>query len=348
MIFVNDGLSDEELFDKNIIADLSRVGSTETKSLIMGLLVMKLQEYRQTSGLVNSPLRHVTVLEEAHNLLKRTSTEQISETANLLGKSVEMLANAIAEMRTYGEGFIITDQSPGLLDISVIRNTNTKIILRLPDESDRQLVGKAAGLNDDQIVELARLPCGVASVYQNDWIQPVLCKVKHYKTPDTLYQYQQHEPDQAVENEAALNELKKRITCYLLSNVVKEPIEEDIASLRENVLKSALDNGLKTRIITCLSKYTRPPENSKTITDIIADMYRYSQTAVNKALAGFPVSNEWAVMLYDDITPRIDAFNEKMQRIILNCIIVEIAMRDNRLRELPQKWNELKWDGYKL
>ena len=35
-------------------------------------------------------------------------------------KSVEMLANAIAEMRTYGEGVIIADQAPGLLDMSVI------------------------------------------------------------------------------------------------------------------------------------------------------------------------------------------------------------------------------------
>ena len=63
--------------------------------------------------------------------MKRTSTEQVSESSNLIGKSVEMLANSIAEMRTYGEGFIIADQAPGLLDLSVIRNTNTKIIVRL-------------------------------------------------------------------------------------------------------------------------------------------------------------------------------------------------------------------------
>lgn len=109
LIFTNDELSMEELFDENVIADLSRVGSSETKSLIMGMLVLKLQEYRMTQGEMNAPLRHITVLEEAHNLLKRTSTEQVSETANLLGKSVEMIANAIAEMRTYGEGFIIAD-----------------------------------------------------------------------------------------------------------------------------------------------------------------------------------------------------------------------------------------------
>lgn len=111
LIFCSDDLSDGELFDKNVIVDLSRVGSTETKSLIMGMLVIRLNEYRMTSGKINSPLSHVTVLEEAHNLLKRTSTEQSSESSNLLGKSVELMANAIAEMRTYGEGFIIADQS---------------------------------------------------------------------------------------------------------------------------------------------------------------------------------------------------------------------------------------------
>ena len=189
LIFSNDELTNEHLFDSNVIVDLSRVGSTETKSLLMGILVLKLQEYRMANGDMNAELKHITVLEEAHNLLKRTSTEQMAESANLLGKSVEMLANAIAEMRTYGEGFIIADQAPGLMDLSVIRNTNTKIIMRLPDFSDRDLVGKSANLNDDQIIELAKLPKGVAAVYQNEWIQPVLCKVEKVEYDKTDYQY---------------------------------------------------------------------------------------------------------------------------------------------------------------
>lgn len=180
-----DELPDSELFDKNVIVDLSRVGSSETKALLMGVLILKLQEHRMEqradgTNKPNSGLRHITVLEEAHNLLRRTSMEQSQESSNLQGKSVEMLTNAIAEMRTYGEGFIIADQSPGLLDMAVIRNTNTKIVLRLPDESDRMLVGKAAGLNDEQIVELSRLDTGVAAVYQNHWLEPVLCKVDYF------------------------------------------------------------------------------------------------------------------------------------------------------------------------
>ncbi|WP_223450890.1 ATP-binding protein [Faecalibacterium prausnitzii] len=184
VLCAEDALSDAEMFDQNVIVDLSRVGSMETKSLLMGILVMKLQEYRMCSSGMNSRLRHVTVLEEAHNLLRKTSAEQSQEGANLQGKSVEMLANAIAEMRTYGEGFIIADQASGLLDMSVIRNTNTKIILRLPDEEDRKLVGKSAALKEAQIDELSKLPLGVAAVYQNEWPEAVLCKIEAYPMPE--------------------------------------------------------------------------------------------------------------------------------------------------------------------
>lgn len=191
----HDGIGDADLFDRNVIVDLSRVGSTETKALLMGILVIKLQEYRMDrAGEGNAALQHLTVLEEAHNLLRRTSSEQSQESSNLQGKSVEMLANAIAEMRTYGEGFVIADQSPGLLDMSVIRNTNTKIIMRLPDESDRILVGRAAGLDDDQIMELAKLDVGVGAVFQNHWLKPVLCKVNYF---DDTRPFAYEPPEQA-------------------------------------------------------------------------------------------------------------------------------------------------------
>lgn len=90
-IFTPNELTSEELFDENVIIDLSRTGSIETKSLIMGLLIMKMQEYRMASQVENNNgLKHLTVLEEAHNLLKRTSSDQSSDSSNLLGKSVEI------------------------------------------------------------------------------------------------------------------------------------------------------------------------------------------------------------------------------------------------------------------
>lgn len=177
-IFSENAIDDSVLFDENTIVDLSRIGSAETKALLMGVLVLKLSEYRQsTASGMNCPVKHITILEEAHNLLKRTSTDQGQESANVQGKSVEMISNSIAEMRTYGEGFIIVDQSPTAVDISAIKNTNTKIVMRLPEFTDCEAVGHSIGLNDDQIRELSRLDKGVAAIYQNNWLEAVLTQI---------------------------------------------------------------------------------------------------------------------------------------------------------------------------
>ncbi len=179
-IFSYTAIDDEILFDKNTVVDISKVGSMETKALIMGFIILKLQEYRQANTKeMNVPLRHVTVLEEAHNLLRKTSTDQSQESSNVQGKSVEMLTNSIAEMRAYGEGFIIADQAPDLLDTAVIRNTNTKIVHRLPEQGDREITGCSMALRKDQITELSKLPTGVAAVYQNDWQEAVLCRLPY-------------------------------------------------------------------------------------------------------------------------------------------------------------------------
>lgn len=248
MIFTANDLSDEELFDNNVIVDLSKVGSTETKSLIMGIMVMKLQEYRSASLQKNVPLKHITVLEEAHHLLKRTSSEQSAESSNLVGKSVEMLANSIAEMRTYGEAFIIADQSPGLMDMSVIRNTNTKIILRLPEKSDRELVGKAASLNDEQIEELARLKTGVAAVYQNNWITPVLCQFERFSSKDEIYL----NPDT---NEKDLYGLTEALN-VLMKGELRKKLDNIEYSMRlvKTIATSDLPNEFKVSFITAVKK----------------------------------------------------------------------------------------------
>jgi hypothetical protein len=252
MIFSSNELGNAELFDKNVIVDLSRVGSTETKSLIMGLLVMKLNEYRMTSGKINSKLSHITVLEEAHNLLKRTSTEQSSEGSNLLGKSVELLANSIAEMRTYGEGFIIADQAPGLLDMSVIRNTNTKIILRLPEQSDRELVGRAASLDDEQIKELAKLERGVAAVYQNNWVEPVLVKVGRCGIEEK--HFAGAAKDLASESPARL---RRQLVNFLIQGRVGEKLDFDANKIEANLGSLNLTSNLLDFAESQLAEYKK-------------------------------------------------------------------------------------------
>ena len=146
----------------------------------MGLLVLGLTEWRSSNGenTMDESLKYVTVLEEAHCILPRVSKQQNQEGSNVVGKSVEMIASSIAEMRSYGQGFIIVDQSPSAVDEAAIRNTNTKIIMNLPDGNDREIAVKSMGLtNDGQIAELATLSTGEAVVSQSGWSEEVMAAI---------------------------------------------------------------------------------------------------------------------------------------------------------------------------
>ena len=285
---------------------------------------------------MNSKLKHITVLEEAHNLLKRTATEISSESANLAGKSVEMLANAIAEMRTYGEGFIIADQAPGLLDLSVIRNTNTKIIMRLPDRSDRELVGRAANLNDDQIVELAKLPCGVAAIYQNEWVQPVLCKVHKFEVTQEPYSYtpgaevQQLDFDGSIVTESLLD-------CIMNKELYRQGNRADIARLKNLVVRSKLDVSIKRDFMEYISSGKE---------DAVESLRRllYDFLAAEEAIKASAKCNEitsWVHSVVDGLNPSIKDYSKKQIDLALALILHEQVLRDAAYNNLLVSFVEI-------
>lgn len=336
LIFSNDELTSEHLFDSNVIVDLSRVGSTETKSLLMGILVLKLQEYRMANGDMNAELKHITVLEEAHNLLKRTSTEQMAESANLLGKSVEMLANAIAEMRTYGEGFIIADQAPGLMDLSVIRNTNTKIIMRLPDFSDRDLVGKSANLNDDQIIELAKLPKGVAAVYQNEWIQPVLCKVK--KVEHDSNTFQNTFVGSAIPKSFKSDNVKSVILDYLITNWMTEGKHIDYSSVSELIVNSNISSKIKRLLMEVND--ASGDVNLKSIRELVYELLDADQ-AIEKSKDEDDI-HDWVDTVVHNFQLPIESYSKEIINIILALVIEEQQFRDSSYENLFKRFVEVQ------
>lgn len=332
VIFSADDVSDCELFDKNAIVDLSRVGSSETKALIMGVLVLKLQEHRMENTEPNSKLKHITVLEEAHNLLRRTSFEQSNDGANLLGKSVEMISNAIAEMRTYGEGFIIADQSPGLLDLSVIRNTNTKIIMRLPDISDRQLVGKAAGLNDDQIFELSRLEQGVAAIVQSGWIEPILCKIDKFVPEKNNDYINSQKKNTHIEYDVE----KSLLGCIMSREIYRRGDRVDISSLKDAVLKSPLSAEVKCDYIS----YIKDEENSI----IHLQKFVYDFFNANSAIDNSKKYNDihqWSKSVVEKLKPTVKGFSTQQINLLLALIVNEQVRRDSEYNNLFCRFTEV-------
>ena len=329
LIFVKDEVSLEELFDKSAIVDISRIGSTETKSLIMGLIVLKLQEYRMSkSKEMNLPLRHLTVMEEAHNLLKKTSTEQIADTANLVGKSVEMITNTIAEIRTYGEGFVIVDQAPNLLDTATIRNTNTKIVLRLPESNDRSITGGAMALKDRQYDELSKLPTGVAAVYQNDWQEAVLCALPKYEI-----QYNKVE-DNVYNHVSAITKRKEDNDKLLHLLIKKEQDEFEVELIKELVKRSNTSAKICKDLIGNLS--TRNSTYEWAVADFIKKNYELSNIFNNTQGGNIKSVEELCEIMILNIKPEFNGFSkDELEKITyFICRIEHELYPDNEVIEM--------------
>lgn len=326
VIFGGDYLEDEAIFEKNVIIDLSRIGGSETKSLIMGILILKLQEHRIGTETTDD-LKHVTVLEEAHNILRRTSFEQSSESSNLIGKSVEMISNSIAEMRSYGEGFIIVDQAPQLLDMSAIRNTNTKIIMRLPDYGDRELVGKAVGLDDNQLKEMTRLNQGVAVVSQSGWIEPVLCAVHEY----TYEKGEKYECSCDIEDDKTTYDLLEMIMTKEITHFSEKSIEEK-QKFGEKILKSNLKGSVKATLFDCLSK----TEDIERLQKMIYEFFD-SKECLQKAECITDIS-DWTHYVVSTIAPSISEYPAKQIDAVIALILAEHVSRDMSYKEFVKKY----------
>lgn len=339
-IFSVNELSNMVLFDENCIIDLSRVGSQETKSLIMGILIMRLSEYRMTgANTPNSALKHLTVLEEAHNILKRVSTEQSQEGSNMAGKSVEMITNAIAEMRTYGEGFVIVDQSPTSVDKAAIKNTNTKIVMRLPDEDDRKVSGKAAGMNDKQIDEIAKLPTGVAVVYQNDWVSPVLCKIDRMEDSRVIFNEQK---DSILELNSE-NDINYIIEFLLAGQTENTQKAFDIIQIEKSVRAFNMPSKVLMALLDTIEEYKKNNHislwNSVSIYDLsslLTDLLGIRKE-FEKCVRQYCQSKELNKKLTDLVKSRVP-LDYVSCRYCLKCLFADFSLHSSANKKMAEEW----------
>lgn len=339
-IFSVNELSNMVLFDENCIIDLSRVGSQETKSLIMGILIMRLSEYRMIgANTPNSALKHLTVLEEAHNILKRVSTEQSQEGSNMAGKSVEMITNAIAEMRTYGEGFVIVDQSPTSVDKAAIKNTNTKIVMRLPDEDDRKVSGKAAGMNDKQIDEIAKLPTGVAVVYQNDWVSPVLCKIDRMEDSRVIF-YEQKDSILELNSE---NDIKNIIEFLLAGQTENTQKAFDVIQIEQSVRAFNMPSKVRMALLDTIEEYKNNNNislwNSVSIYDLsslLTDLLDIRKE-FEKCVRQYCQSKELNKKLTDLVKTRV-SLDYVSCRYCLKCLFADFSLHSSANKKMAEEW----------
>ncbi|MDI5963952.1 ATP-binding protein [Streptantibioticus silvisoli] len=159
----------EALLERNVVLELEDIGNDQDKAFFIGAVLLRITEHlrhRATAGPVR--LHHVTVIEEAHRLLRH------AEPGSPAAHAVELFAGLLAEIRAYGEGVVVAEQIPSKIIPDVIKNSAVKIVHRLPAEDDRDTVGATMNLTDEQSRHLVTLPSGRAAVFTDGMDRPLL------------------------------------------------------------------------------------------------------------------------------------------------------------------------------
>lgn len=148
----------ETLFNSNCVINLSKIPNAKDKALIMSMILLAQYEYRTSAYTYDEQYRkraqsnelmHLTVIEEAHNVLSKPSAT--SEGAGNPQQVVaDLFSNILSEIRSLGEGFMIIDQVPTKLIPDVIKNTNYKICHRMTSIDDCAVMAQALALRDEQ------------------------------------------------------------------------------------------------------------------------------------------------------------------------------------------------------
>jgi hypothetical protein len=153
-----------ELAAAPTVIELGAIADAEEKALVMGLLMIRLLEHCSRRPL-RPGLRHLTLIEEAHQILRQVSESTSVETPNTRAQAVEQFSQLLAEVRAFGEGLVIVEQSPSKLARDAVRNTNLKVAHRLTSADDREVM--AGAMADGEAVKniLGVLEPGEAVVF---------------------------------------------------------------------------------------------------------------------------------------------------------------------------------------
>ncbi|MEK0188951.1 hypothetical protein, partial [Microcoleus anatoxicus] len=182
MFNTTESLPFDELMQRPMILEMSQITNTDDRAFIMGLILNRCYQYwisrrHEATG----ELKHLLLVEEAHNLLANVSESGDRQTANPKAKAVKNFANMLAEVRGFGQGIAIAEQNPAGLVPDVMVNTNIKIAHRVVEAKNREALGRSMLLTSQQEKSLASLGTGQMLYYIGGEPEPSITVAPNFK-----------------------------------------------------------------------------------------------------------------------------------------------------------------------
>ena len=161
----------EDLLTKPTIIELAAIENSDQKALIIALLLLSILAYVNANYIGEGGLRNFILLEEAHVLLDSSSNggEGAADPSAIAQGLVKRM---LAEIRSYGVGIAIADQSPRKVGIDIVALTDIKVAFRLVEGQDKEMLANSTSMSETQVARLAKLKPGEAFLFFNRLDEP--------------------------------------------------------------------------------------------------------------------------------------------------------------------------------
>lgn len=156
----------EDLLSKPTVIELAAIENSDQKSLIIALLLLSILSYVNANYIGEGGLKNVILLEEAHVLLDADSNKSEGE-SNPSAIAQGLVKRMLAEIRSYGVGLVIADQSPRKVGMDVVALTDMKLSFRLVEAQDKQIIADSTNMSETQLQRLSKLRPGEAFLFFN-------------------------------------------------------------------------------------------------------------------------------------------------------------------------------------
>jgi len=175
----------EDLLTKPTVIELAAVENSDQKALIISLLLLSILAYVNSNYLGEGSLRNVILLEEAHVLLDADTNAGEGE-ANPSAIAQGLVKRMLAEIRSYGVGIVIADQSPRKVTTDVVALTDIKLAFRLVEVQDKQILANSSNMSETQEQRLAKLKPGEAFLFFGKLDEPEEIETEDYRLTNNI------------------------------------------------------------------------------------------------------------------------------------------------------------------
>lgn len=175
----------EDLLTKPTVIELAAIENSDQKALIIALLLLGILAYVNRNYLGDGHLKNVILLEEAHVLLDSESKGgEGAADPSAIAKG--LLKRMLAEIRSYGVGIVVADQSPRKVGTDVVALTDIKLAFRLVEREDKEILADSTNMSATQIQRLPRLKPGESMLFFGKLEEPEEVVTEDYRAANAI------------------------------------------------------------------------------------------------------------------------------------------------------------------